>query len=265
MLREIFDSAGFAVVTEFYQYDPETKVGKYMQTTNQGNSRCAKEDLVGVMPDVDIDEAQCEIGSERYLLSNCEETGSLSPPTPPAYGRPCPACNDAVDIVFAVDTSLSVCGAVQDLSRTVQDLISSYNLGPNAVHVGIVRFAWRSWTTSRLQIGTALNRVTYPSNWPFGCGTLANGCKARRNNCLGTCISCGMRQAVDLLDKEGRPGVPKAIIVLTDGYHNMKWVGNSEEDGAHSIFQTPLCPARNRIKAKKKRSILCPVPSSDVG
>jgi len=247
--RQIFDQSSNTIVTEFYQYDQQTGSGTYQQTTQQSNSRCGQHSLSGVMPVLNMDSQVISFNGDTYTLSQCVHTRSLPAPPAPTANQPCPSCNAPLDVVFVVDTSLSVCQASGLLSKTVQDLSSSYNLGASSVRVGIVRFSWRSWTTSPLSSGVSLNSITFPNEWPSDCGNAKtcpgdSCCKAPHNNCLGTCVSCGIRQATDLLKSQGRAGVPSAIIIVTDGYHNRKYVTTDSQNGAHSGYASADgCPA----------------------
>jgi len=254
MERKVLDNNQQAVVTDFYQYDPFTKAGQQVQTTHQSNSKCSENPISQAMPVLDFTSPLVTIDGQQYTLSECEATSSLPAPVTHAYGEPCPACEVPLDIVFAVDTSLSVCQTSSLLSQTVKDLTSSYNLGPNAVRVGIVRFAWRSWVSSHLNVGNSIQEVNFPNKWPARCGTPKSCpgpecCKNGdndENDCLGTCVSCGVRLAADLLEKEGRRGVASAIIVVTDGYHNKKYIATDDKDGAHSTYRGNGCAAKEK-------------------
>jgi hypothetical protein len=124
-------------------------------------------------------------------------------------GWNCPAqqCNRLMDIALIFDESGSIIPT--DFVKEVQfgaSVAQNFVFGPNAVGMALIQFSG----SARLTI-----QVTFIQQ------SFLNAMNAVIQLGGATCIGCGMQLAMQELAANGRPGVPKIYIMLTDGMNNV--------------------------------------------
>lgn len=112
------------------------------------------------------------------------------------------------DLMVVMDGSGSIDAPDFELQKQfVNELVSSFNVSPNFAHIGVVQFS--SHMSGRLEIGLSDDPTAITN-------TVTNIVQ------LGgtTDIAEGLTIANDEIVTSGRSGVPKVIVLLTDGQHN---------------------------------------------
>lgn len=123
---------------------------------------------------------------------------------------PAPTCSKIADIIFVIDESGSIIEEEYDKIKTfIIDIINHYDLSQDTVNIGIVLFAESSRVISSLSYNKN-NLITSINNMGQYKG--------------GTCISCGLDTAYNLLqsksDYRKSLNPENIIITLTDGMSN---------------------------------------------
>jgi len=119
-----------------------------------------------------------------------------------------PSCRAAVDIMLVLDSSGSI--GPNDYEKVrgfARAFAASLKVAPDGARIGIVQFS--SENQNRLEIGlsddpTALNAAIRDMRWLAG----------------GTDMDDGLRIGWEELEANGRPGVPRVIILMSDGQPN---------------------------------------------
>lgn len=129
---------------------------------------------------------------------------AASNPTPPLHsGMHQTGCS--LDLILALDGSSSISTTDFEVMRDfVRSLTGSFNIGPRDANVGIIQFS----TTAELYVGL--------SDDP-------NEVNAAVDNMTKFGAATNIAAAIDLAQEQfitRRAGIPRVIIVLTDGLHN---------------------------------------------
>ncbi|KAH3775135.1 hypothetical protein DPMN_176532, partial [Dreissena polymorpha] len=135
----------------------------------------------------------------------CEVKATTMPPTTPA---PKPDCEAQADIMFLLDSSGSVGSAnFQKMKTFVHDMMTSFNIGPNAVQVGVDTFHSTVKTefhmnqyNDRPGVQAAINKIPYTT----GGTNTAEAIKYMATDSFTAAHG-------------DRPNVPNIAIVVTDG------------------------------------------------
>ncbi len=132
-------------------------------------------------------------------------------------------CDSVIDLMLVLDGSESIRSADFDLTRDfVDNLIGHFVISPTDGHAGIVQFAGEG--QGRVEIGLssdpdAINAASSAMVQIIGATDIQEG----------TALGQGQ------LTYGGRPGVPHAMIILTDGEHNQPGDPIAEADLARSL------------------------------
>jgi len=125
------------------------------------------------------------------------------PPSPPAPPLAPPPCDSEIDLVLVVDNSGSVGGqrpAVLEFARAV---VGFFTMGSSAAQIGFVEFDTNAVTHTYLTPDLGAITAAIDKAPPVGSGTWISG---------------GLKLGQEvLMGANARDGVPKAIVLLTDG------------------------------------------------
>ena len=111
--------------------------------------------------------------------------------------------NCAADLVFLLDRSASMTELQFELAKQmVHDLILTQNVGPNAVNIGVISFAY-----------DAVVEYTETASAAVG----ASKALQISQTGGGTFPAYAIRELNTYMAANGRPNVPKIAVVITDG------------------------------------------------
>eukprot|EP01091_Cochliopodium_minus_P000003 TRINITY_DN0_c0_g2_i2.p1 TRINITY_DN0_c0_g2~~TRINITY_DN0_c0_g2_i2.p1 ORF type:complete len:1609 (+),score=374.09 TRINITY_DN0_c0_g2_i2:29-4828(+) len=147
---------------------------------------------------------------------------------------PQPTCFAELDISLIVDESGSIfsANAWNDVQNFVVNLISSLDMAPNAIRVGLSYFSGlgscqQNWTGTSITYGCNGGCSACGGRWQqltqgvvtdkAGLIAIARGNTGARGN---TCISCGLDIGIKTLNYAPKANVGKVIILFTDGAQN---------------------------------------------
>jgi hypothetical protein len=146
-------------------------------------------------------------------------------------------CDSIIDLMLVLDGSESISSADFDLTRDfVDSLIGHFVISPTDGHAGIVQFAGEG--QGRVEIGLSSDPAAITA------------ASAAMLQIIGaTDIQEGITLGQGQLTYAGRPGVPHAMIIVTDGEHNQPGDPIAEADLARSlgteIFAIAVGPGPN--------------------
>ena len=114
-----------------------------------------------------------------------------------------------MDIVFVVDSSGSIGVNFQSIVQFLVRVVDRFNIGPNATHVGLVRYSTNAFV--RIRLGS----YRYKSSLLGVIGGLNTATSVRTNIPEAIRLATG-----ELMGPLSRPDATKIMIVLTDGVSN---------------------------------------------
>lgn len=141
---------------------------------------------------------------------------------PPSRAAAQTECISTIDLMLVLDGSESISAADFELMRTFAgDLAGHFTISPDDVHAGIVQFAGEG--QGRVEIGLSSDAAA------------VQGAVAAMTQIVGaTDIQEGIALAQGELAAGARSGVPRALIVLTDGAHNQPGDEVAEAEAARA-------------------------------
>ncbi len=139
---------------------------------------------------------------------------------------PPPSCLRALDLALVFDGSGSISSTDFETMKTFgRELVGSFEIGPSAATVGMVQFS--SEGVGRVEIELSDSRID-----------VNNAIEAMVQLGGATDIQEGIALGASMLQSRGRAGVPKVMILLTDGEHNE--VGDPAAEAAAAKSQGTL-------------------------
>jgi len=126
----------------------------------------------------------------------------------PSWNCPVQQCNREMDVVLIFDESGSIVPA--DFAREVAfgtSVAQNFVFGPTSVGMALIQFS-----------GTARDTI----HMSFIQQSFLNSMAAVFQLGGATCIGCGLSLAQQEVNANGRPGIPKLFIMLTDGQNNVQ-------------------------------------------
>jgi len=123
------------------------------------------------------------------------------------WNCPLPTCNREMDIVLIFDESGSIVPADFQREKTFGiSVASNFVFGPTSVGMALIQFSGSARTT--IDITFIQQSFLNSMNAVFQLGG-------------ATCIGCGLISAIQEIQNNGRTGVQKVFIMLTDGMNNV--------------------------------------------
>jgi hypothetical protein len=112
-----------------------------------------------------------------------------------------------MELFLVIDESGSIPSTTfqNQVKGFMRNIVQGLSMGPDAARVGIVQFS----TTARLMVGLNASKAS-----------VLNTITGSTQQAGNTCIGCGVALADQQLQANARPGVPRFMVVMTDGANN---------------------------------------------